>query len=473
VTRAGPPPAGGWSRQPAVQTAGRRAEAVAEWPLFLSCAAGCEAMLAEEVAALTGRPVQAGRAGVATQGDASTVMRLNLGSRLAQRVLIRLHDGPYRDEQDLYAAAQALPWEDWFGPDQPFRVDLSAQRSPLRSLNFAVLRVKDAVADRFRAGFGRRPDVDTHQPDARIHLHLGADRFSLSIDTSGEPLFKRGWRDDTGAAPLKETLAAALLVASGWAGPAGHGGAAAAGVPLWDPCCGSGTIVIEAAQIACGIAPGLLRRFAFERLLPFDAATWRRLRDQARAAVHAPTAPVHGSDVAHRMVDFARRNAERAGVGHAVALRGGDALDRRPPEGRPGVIVINPPYGERIAVGGVAAAGPARSAPASGAGRRQAASQAPAGPSVARGHQRSAAEALAREHALTPNDGEAFFERLAAHWKRHAAGWVAWVLTPDAGLPGRMRLKATRRVPLWNGPIECRLFRFDLQARQPRTTDPA
>jgi putative N6-adenine-specific DNA methylase len=249
----------------------------------------------------------------------------------------------------------------------------------------------------------------------------------VAIDTSGEPLFKRGWRQDKGDAPLKETLAAAMLAACGWTHDCEDG------LPLYDPCCGSGTIAIEAAQIACRIAPGLQRHFAFERLLPFERIAWAALHEQARAAQRAPVAPVHGSDVAFRMVDFAQRNAERAGVAHAVQLRGGDALQRMPPCERPGVILMNPPYGDRIAVAGVA-----------GVSSRGAMQRGPA-----------------REQAQV-GDGGDFFLQLAAHWKKHYPGWTAWVLTPDAKLPSRMRLKESRRVPMWNGPIECRLLRFDM-----------
>lgn len=389
--------------------------------LFLPCAAGVEDFLAAEVQAITGAPGNAmrkSRGGVAVQGAWRDALKLNLHSRLAQRVLVQLAHRPYRNEQDIYEAAQAVAWELWFTDRQSFKIDLTAQHSPLKSLNFATLRIKDAVADRFRDKGGARPDVDTQRPDARIHAHLTHEQLTLYIDTSGEPLFKRGWREDKGEAPLKETLAAAMLAACGW-NP--HQDA----VPLYDPCCGSGTIAIEAAQIACRMAPGRLRRFGFERLLPFQPHVWQQLKAEAEALVTPTAVPIFGSDVAHRMVDFAQRNAERAGVAKAIEFRGGDALQRMPPIATPGVMLLNPPYGERIGVGGSVKA--------------------------------------PREFAQTEDGGE-FFTRLATHWKKNYPGWTAWMLTPDLKLPGRMRLKETRRVPLWNGPIECRLFRFDLVA---------
>ncbi|MEP6720668.1 MAG: THUMP domain-containing protein [Variovorax sp.] len=401
--------------------------------LFLPCAAGVEDFLAQEVHALTGRVGQdlvAMRGGVRVQADWREALQLNLHSRLAQRVLIELAHAPYRNENDLYAIASGVAWEIWFTPKQTFKIETTAQHSPLQSLNFATLRVKDAIADRFRAKAGGvRPSIETQWPDVRVFAHLTTDHCTLYIDTSGEPLFKRGWRQDTGDAPLKETLAAAMLAASGWWNP--ETGEVSA-QPLYDPCCGSGTIAIEAAQIARGIPAGALRHFGFEKLLPFQPHVWSAIKNQATAAGSTGTVAVFGSDVSHRMVDFAERNAERAGVAEAIEFRGGDALQRMPPDGtdRGGVIVLNPPYGERIEVGGVARIG-------------------------------------AREQAATEDGGE-FFSQLATHWKKNYAGWTAWVLTPDLKLPQRMRLKESRRVPMWNGPIECRLFRFDMVAGSAR-----
>jgi putative N6-adenine-specific DNA methylase len=411
-------------------------------PLFLPCAAGVEGLLEAEVRRLLpAADVAVQRGGVALAGEPAEVMRLNLESRLAQRVLIEVAEGPYRDEGDLYALARDVDWSDWITPRQTIRVDATAQRSPLKSLNFAALRIKDGLCDRMRDLHGERPSVDTVRPDLQVVLHVGPERAALYVDSSGESLFKRGWRADTGDAPLKETLAAAMLAAAGWQGRPDAGGA------LHDPCCGSGTIAIEAAQIASGMAAGALRRFAFERLLPFAGADMRadfqRMKSHARERVHAPEVPIFASDVSFRMVDFARRNAERAGVAPWIVFNGGDALERPapplPPD-LPGTLVVNPPYGERIEVGGKA-------------GPRAAATDRPDGD----------------DNRQAPSD---FFARLAAHWKKaytaHPAGWTAWILSPDMRLPSAMRLKESRRVPMWNGPIECRLFRFDLVAGSAR-----
>ncbi|MBB3196085.1 THUMP domain-containing class I SAM-dependent RNA methyltransferase [Roseateles terrae] len=410
--------------------------------LFLPCPAGVESWLEAEVREILSADEclegpKAFRGGVGLLGTLEAVMRLNLHSRLAQRVLVEVAIGEYYQEDDIYSLANTIDWSEWITPRQTLRVDTTAQHSPLHSLNFATLRVKDAVCDVMREVTGERPSVDTRWPDLPLQLHLTEQHATLYVDSSGEPLFKRGWREDKGDAPLKETLAAAMLAAAGWKGTPEAGGA------LHDPCCGSGTIVVEAATIACGIAPGIQRRFAFEKLKPFQALmpAWRAMKDEARAAEHAPAVPLFASDVAFRMVDFARRNAQRAGVEAYIQFNGGDALERpapKLPDDLPGTLMLNPPYGERIEVRGKA------------------------------GNRSNFEGGLSEER----DAGDDFFPRLSAHWKRaytqHPAGWTAWLLCPEMKLPSKMRLKESRRVPMWNGPIECRLFKFDLIAGSAR-----
>lgn len=413
--------------------------------LFLPCAQGVEPWLGAELRQLVGSTAQVdeARGGVAVSAPSAdalrvAAMRLNLESRLAQRVLWQVAEAPYRSEDDLYALGRSVRWAEWITPRDTLRVDVTAQRSPLKSLNFAGLRIKDAVCDVIREATGARPSVDTMRPHLSLVLHLTGEHASLYVDTSGEALFKRGWREDKGEAPLKETLAAAMLAAAGWHGRAEDG-------PLLDPVCGAGTIVIEAAQIACGIAPGLSRRFAFERLAPFRALQrdWQQLREAARARVHAPAVPLFAGDVSFRMTDFSTRNAQRAGVDHAIQFKTADALQRPAPAER-GVLMLNPPYGERIEPKG------SRGAPA------------------ARGRTAPAA----REGFEGGAEAAEFFARLASHWKRAYAGWTAYVLSPDMKLPQAMRLKESRRTVMWNGPIECRLFRFDLVAGSMREAPP-
>ncbi len=491
--------------------------------LFLPCAGGVETYLADEAASIIGdkEAVQQQMGGVAVKASWRQALELNLHSRLASRVLIGVMQRPYRSEDDIYEAACDVAWEIWFTQKQSFKIDITATRSPLKSLNFAALRVKDAICDRFRHKTGERPNVDTQRPDVRIYVHLSAEHVSLYVDTSGEPLFKRGWRQDKGDAPLKETLAAAMLAASGWWDVSGKrnepaddlaGGVADFGAnagatqsaqttfqPLYDPCCGSGTIVIEAAQIALSIPAGGQRRFGFERLLPYQAHVWDAMKSIALYAGNTlatgqkdlKNIQIYGSDVAHRMVDFAQRNAELAGVSEIVQLRGGDALQRKPPCEVPAhgaVILTNPPYGERIEVAGVAGAlaqgrsfaQDSRSAPRVHTVRPSITSRdiprdefdrpiqtwdessQEAAPASA---QTSSPRSPRETAEFNPEEGD-FFLQLSAHWKTHFHGWIAHLLVPDMKLPGKMRLKETRRTPLWNGPIECRLFRFDIQGRK-------
>ncbi len=493
--------------------------------LFLPCAGGVETYLADEARAILGESeavqqhgqpsavqqpalpsaVQQQMGGVAVKASWRQAMQLNLHSRLASRVLVGVMQRPYRSEDDIYEAACDVAWEIWFTQKQTFKIDITATRSPLKSLNFAALRVKDAICDRFRHKTGDRPSVDTQRPDARVYVHLSAEHVSLYVDTSGEPLFKRGWRQDKGDAPLKETLAAAMLAASGWwdvkAAPD------AKRPVLYDPCCGSGTILIEAAQIALGIPSGSQRRFGFERLLPYQAHVWDAMKSEALRAVEmglvalkdTEKLDIYGSDVAFRMVDFAQRNADLAGVGDLIHLRGGDALERKPPCDVPpqgAVMVTNPPYGERIEIAGAAGAHssaghraqsvspPARNAPRVHIVRSQLTSRdlsrdgprdefdRPIEDQASNGVQADRAPQSTRSPRETAEFNQAegdFFLQLSTHWKTHFDGWQAHLLVPDMKLPGKMRLKETRRVPLWNGPIECRLFRFDIQGRRQAT----
>jgi putative N6-adenine-specific DNA methylase len=406
-----------------------------------SPALGAPALLARECEHILGRRegIEPQRSGVIVHGDAVDAMRLNLHSRLAQRVLWPLAEGPYQNEDDLYHLAQSVPWMQWISPDQTLRIDTTAQRSPLQSLNFATLRVKDAVCDQLREATGARPSVDTRDPHLALALHLTATQATLYADTSGDSLFKRGWRDARAAreaagvdsstrfggpridvhgdAPLKETLAAQMLAASGWDG---HD-------TLLDPCCGAGTITIEAAQIACGMAPGLNRRFAFERMNPWreHLETWRAIKREAQSAVHPPTAAIYASDVSQRMVQLTAANAQRAGVAHAITVMQADAQQRPPPsvmnsqagrEPRP-IVITNPPFGERIDALG-----------------------------AARG------------------DNAAFAQALATNWKQHYPGWTVWILSPDPDFETHLRLKASARVPMWNGAIECRMLKIELMA---------
>ena len=373
---------------------------------FAPCPRGLEAPLAEELAALGASAVAAADGGVGFEGPLEIAYHANLESRLASRVLWRVGTGHYRDEKDVHALARSVPWPRHFRGDRTLRVDVAATRSPLPSLEYATLTVKDAVCDRFRADTGTRPSVDKRAPDVRVHVHLTSDVASIYLDTSGEPLFKRGFRRDTEEAPLRENLAAGLIVLAGWR----------AGEPLLDPMCGSGTIAIEAALVAANRAPGLARTFGFQKLAWYDGPTWQRLRQKALDRVlPAPGTPVvFASDAAGAAVAKCAANARSAKVDAFVAVDRADVLERAAPAPA-GVIVSNPPYGTRL----------------------------------------SDRERLA-----------AFYPRLGDALKRRFAGWTAWLLSGDPELAKRIGLRVARRIPLYNGAIECRLYGIPLVAGQ-------
>lgn len=410
--------------------------------LFAAGPRGLEAALAAELEGLGARECRTVGGGVLFRGERAIAYSANLWSRLSSRVMRRIARRRYREDDDLYRLARGVEWERHFDARRTLRVDLSAQRSPLRSLNFATLRIKDGIVDRLREASGERPSIDTRTPDVRVFAHLDERDATLYLDLSGEPLFKRGWRagaDDKGAAPLKENLAAGLLALSGWT----------IETPLYDPFCGSGTILVEAAQQALDIAPGASRDFGLQKLLDHDAALWQRLRaDAVRRAQCAreedATLRIAGSDIDRASIEQARRNLVRAGVpADAVSVRVLDAARARAPFEDAGFVVTNPPYGERMQ---------ARGEPRP---RERA----------AHGALAATAQAAARHDAAMRAFGDAL--------KSGFAGWRAWVLSSDAQLPHQLGMKERRRTPLFNGAIECRLFGFEIFAAGVRADEGA
>ena len=305
---------------------------------FSPCPRGLENLLVDELGALGARGAQAVHGGVGWQGDWATCQRANLESRLASRVMWRVAQGRYRAEVDIYKLAYSVTWAKWFTADDSIRIYVTARKSPLKSLEFITLRVKDAVCDHFRTVAGRRPDVDTANPAVRIHAFLSADTVTLYVDTSGEPLFKRGFKPAAVEAPLKENLAAGILRLAGWT----------PGEVLLDPMCGSGTFLIEAAMMALDIAPGLGRGFGFERFRHHDRSGWAAVRRAAEARRQVPRAlAIHGSDIVGEWVRRTRVNLDAGGLAKCVTLERADLLERIPPAAE-GVMVTNPPYGVRL-----------------------------------------------------------------------------------------------------------------------------
>ncbi len=371
---------------------------------FAPCPRGLEGVLAAELAGLRCQQITSSDGGVAFAGLLESAYHVNLESRIASRVLWQVAAGSYRNEADLYALVHAVDWKRLFQPTRTLRVDVAATRSPLQSLEFATLRVKDAVCDRLRADLNVRPSIDKRAPDVRVHAYLTDRDATLYLDTSGEPLFKRGYRRDAEEAPLRENLAAGLLALTGWT----------PGVPLLDPMCGSGTIVAEAALMAADRAPGLARTFGFQKLLWFDGPSWQRIKQTARDRIRsAPAQPaIFASDIAPGAVGKTQSNLNGAQVGDFVAVECADLLARAAPAPA-GVLLANPPYGVRLAD---------------------------------------------REKMA------AFYPLLGDAMKQRFAGWTAFFFTGDLRLPKLIHLKVARKTPLFNGAIECRLFAFPLVA---------
>jgi putative N6-adenine-specific DNA methylase len=380
---------------------------------FAPCPRGLETVLSAELEQLNAQGVTALPGGVSFTGPFALCYAVNLHSRIASRVLWRVFHGAYRDEHDIFQAAQALPWQEWFSVRCTIKVKISAQQCPLPSLDFVTLRIKDAICDRFRVATGSRPDVAAHRPDIRIDAFLDRRTVTLYLDTSGEALFKRGFRTAATEAPVRENLAAGILRLVGWN----------AQQPLLDPMCGSGTFLLEAALIARNIPPGLGRRFAFEKLSNFDTREWRALCETARAQQKSKAScDIYGSDISGAAIQTARTNLKAAGLADVAALKQADMLDIKPPA-REGILVTNPPYGVRL----------------------------------------SDKEQLA-----------AFYPRLGDSLKRRFAGWSAYFFTADLRLPKLIGLAASRRTPLFNGSLECRLYEFKIISgtmRRQKVTD--
>jgi putative N6-adenine-specific DNA methylase len=381
---------------------------------FASCPRGLESLLVEDLTAAGVRSLKQIPGGAHFAAEWAQCYAINLHSRIATRILWRVARASYAKEDDIYRLALATQWPKWFGAEQTIRVDVTAIKCPLKSLEFITLRIKDAVCDRFRSDGGKRPSVDTREPDVRIQGFLTENECTLYVDTSGAPLYQRGLRQKTVEAPLKENLAAGILRLSGWQ----------PGTPLIDPMCGSGTFLLEAAQMALGIAPGAGRDFGFQRLRNFDLATWKDLLDTAMdaekpAAEFAESVQIFGSDLSPVAVRAALANLDRAGLLPAVKLTSGDLLEIAAPAVS-GIMVANPPYGERL----------------------------------------SEQDELA-----------AFYPLLGSALKRNFSGWNCYLLSADTRLPKMMRLTPSKKTPLFNGALECRLYEFKMVAGSNRKTN--
>ncbi|MFA6822313.1 MAG: THUMP domain-containing protein [Geobacter sp.] len=369
--------------------------------LFATVALGVEELTAGELQRLGASEIQVVRGGVSFGGDRRILYRSLLRLRTASRVLVQLGSFPCASPQELYDGIRALPWTELLTTAMTLAVDCTLRDSAITHSHFAALKAKDAIVDLLRDTTGSRPNIETKAPDLRVNLHIAKNRATVSLDASGAPLDRRGWRLDRNDAPLRETLAAAIMLHTGWDGS----------VPLLDPMCGSGTLLLEGAAMALGQPAGGGREFGLMRWRDFDRRLWERLlQEEQAAAASSLTVPVLGFDRDPKSIIACRENARRAGLEYAISF------DRRPfedtePCGHQGVLVMNPPYGVRMG---------------------------------------------------DKSELEGLYRKIGEVFKRRFTGWTAYLLAGDLELARLVGLKPARRFVLFNGPLECRLLKYEL-----------
>ena len=375
---------------------------------FASCPRGLESILSNELASLGAEETKIVDGGIKFESTTEIMYRANLTSRIATRILCRVANGNYKTEDDLYNAALNVKWANLFDVSHGIKVSTTGVKCPLKSLDFMTLRIKDAVCDQFRSQVNARPNVEIRDPDIRIHLYLEADYFDLYIDTSGQPLYQRGFRKSSVEAPIRENLAAGILALSGWK----------PGDTLLDPMCGSGTFLIEAAMIALNQAPGLKRNFGFEHWKGFDSVLFKNIKSEYQMQIKPIVfSHIYGSDEDLRAIRVTKGNLEEAGLKIAVELSRKSFNDIVVPA-REGVLITNPPYGVRIGED----------------------------------------EDLAKAYPLW-----------ASTMKQKLSGWRTYFLTSDLRMPKLMRLSPSKKTPLYNGALDCRLFEIKMVAGSNRT----
>ena len=369
---------------------------------FATVARGLEPLAAEELQRLGGRAVKAEFCGVSFQGDQTLLYRVNLWSRLVFRILVTLKECPCRDADQLYQGIQSLDWRDSIPPDKTLAVTATGKNRQLNHTHYTALQVKNAIVDQQRQHWGQRSNIDPKNPDVQVNVHIRNDRCTVSLDSSGRSLHRRGYRPAVGAAPLKESLAAALVQLSEWPGD----------VPLLDPLCGSGTLPLEAALSALNIAPGLFQdEFGFQTWLDFDRALWKQLKQEAEAArKNELKTLVWGCDRDPDILHQARVNARRCGI--AAQLRFFEqSLETLEAPSDTGFILCNPPYGERL-------------------GNRE-------------------------------ELGD-FYKLLGDVLKQRFKGWTAFILSGNKELAKYIGLKSAQRIPVYNGSLPCQWMKYEL-----------
>lgn len=368
---------------------------------FATTVRGLEELLATELKELGAEEIRIVNAGMEFNASLSNIMAMNLNSRLASRIMIRLGYSGYRHEDDIYRLARKIDWLDWFHSGNSIKVATSAIQSPLKSLDFVTLKVKDSICDYFNEKVDSRPDVNKVEPDMRIYNFLTKDTVTIYLDTSGDTLFKRGYRRLKLEAPIRENLASGLIQLSGWQPDQA----------FYDPMCGSGTLAVEAIGIGLNLAPGLNRNFAFEKLANFDSDNYQRIQAVAKKKENRERKlKIYASDINRKAIEIARQNFQQIKLEEYVEFSYGDFLSKKAPA-ESGVLLTNPPYGVRL-------------------------------------------EELDRLTELYPQIGNKL--------KQNFANWNCYFFTADLRMPKLVRLKPSRKIPVYNGALECRLYEFKM-----------
>ncbi|MBN3888840.1 MAG: RNA methyltransferase [Nostoc sp. JL31] len=369
---------------------------------FATVARGLETLAAQELEQLGAHSVESGFCGVAFEGDRTLLYRVNLWARLPFRILVNIHEFPCLDAKDLYRGIQTIDWQNYLTPEMTLAVNVTGKNDRLNHSHFTSLQVKNAIVDQQKENLGERSNVELHEPDVRVNVHIERDFCTVKLDSSGNSLHRRGYRPAVGAAPLKESLAAALIQLSGWQPDQ----------MFYDPLCGSGTLPLEASLKALNIAPGLFREsFGFENWLDFDLSLLEELLQEAKdSQLDSLSAPIWGSDRDENIIEQAINNAQNCGVDNHVWFSQMELADVVAPADS-GILFCNPPYGERL-------------------GR--------------------------------DSDLGAFYKLLGDVLKQRFKGWTAFVLSGNKELSQSIGLKSSQRIAVYNGALPCQLMKYEL-----------
>jgi putative N6-adenine-specific DNA methylase len=362
---------------------------------------GLEEVLAEELKQLGAQDVEVLTRAVAFAGDKELMYKANLYLRTALRILVPVHKFKAHNEETLYKGVQQVDWSKFMDVDDTLAIDSAVSSDFFNHSQYVALKAKDAIVDQFRSKTGKRPSIELNRPSVRLNIHIFKDECTLSLDSSGESLHKRGYRQDTNIAPLNEVLAAGLVLLSGWDGQSN----------FIDPMCGSGTILIEAAMHALRMPPGIHRiSFGFMEWKDYDKALWEKIVREAREQIIQDYPyKIVGSDLSRKTADIAKVNIEYAGLDEDIRISVAPFEEKAPPAGG-GVMICNPPYGER----------------------------------------------------LQKSDIDAFYKMIGDQLKKEYAGYDAWILSSNMGALKHVGLRPSRKITLYNGPLECRFLKYSM-----------